>query len=245
MQVLISCAKTMGCIQASVPEMSLPHFSTEAAAAVRQLLSFSPEMLRSMLHVNAKIAAENALRFSHFFDETETNVPALLAYTGIVFKYIRPGDFTSDDFYYAQQHLFITSFLYGLLRPLDGIRPYRLEGNVHLPDATGPDRFEFWRPCLTDMLLNAVKADDGILINLASNEMKRLFDWKRVEKEVRIITPDFTTIKEGRERSIVIYTKMCRGEMTRFILKNRLVSPVELEAFEPISDLPVITTIEG
>lgn len=86
-----------------------------------------------------------------------------------------------------------------------------------------------------------MKADDGVLVNLASAEMKRLFDWRRIAGELNVITPEFKTIKEGRERSIVIYTKMSRGQMARFILKNRLVHPSELAAFEPaIAEAPVV-----
>ena len=232
MQILISCAKTMGQIEGNIPFTSQPAFLDDAAATVHQLATMSADDLKVALHTTPKIAAENALRFDHFFDEANAAYPALFAYTGIVFKQIAPERFIQEDVEYAQQHLFITSFLYGLLRPLDEIRPYRLEGNVRLPDEDGPTRFEHWQPLLTDMLIDAVKADDGVLVNLASSEMKRLFDWKRVCKEVKVVTPEFKVMQEGRWRTIVIYTKMCRGQMTRFILNNHPVSVDELNQFE-------------
>lgn len=245
MQILLACAKTMGHVPAAVPELTEPAFADEAAAAVRQLLALGPDELARALHVSGRPAAEAALRFRRFFAPDEAPVPAILAYTGIVFRYLRPADFSADDFRYAQRHLFITSFLYGLLRPLDGIRPYRLEGNVHLPDEDGPSRFDYWKPRLTERLIEAVQADDGVLVNLASAEMKRLFDWRRVCASVRVVTPEFRVMDGGRLRSVVVYAKMCRGAMARFILRNRLVNVAELSHFEPapadaVGQLPIV-----
>ena len=158
-------------------------------------------------------------------------MPAIGAYTGAVFKRILPKDFTADDFRYAQEHLRITSFLYGLLRPLDGIRPYRLEGDVRLPEKGGITMFDYWKPLLTDYFIEEIKKRGGILVNLASGEMKDLFDWKRVESEVRVVTPDFQVWKGGKLKTVVIYAKMCRGEMVRHIIKNRIGCPEDLRGF--------------
>lgn len=248
MQILISCAKTMADpalpLPGGFPATTTPAFAGDAADTVRRLQAFDTDGLRAALHVPARIAAENALRFARYFDMDVPTCPALMAYTGIVFKYIRPEDFTPADYEYAQSHLFITSFLYGLLRPADGIRPYRLEGNVRLDD-DGPTRFEHWQPLLTDALIRAVKADDGILVNLASAEMKRLFDWRRVCHEVQVVTPVFRTMQGGQFRPVVIYTKMCRGQMTRFILKNRPVAVEKLRHFEPDIEAPTVMELES
>lgn len=98
------------------------------------MTQFTAEELAQMLKVNPKLAAENYLRYHEFLSPETPALPALLSYTGIVFKRIYPADFTAEDFRYAQQHLLITSFLYGLLRPLDSIQSYRLEGSVRLPE---------------------------------------------------------------------------------------------------------------
>lgn len=92
--------------------------------------------------------------------------------------------------------------------------------------------FEYWRPRLTDELIKRVKADDGVLINLASNEMRILFDWKRVTKELKVLTPEFKTESSGRLRNVTVYAKICRGAMTRFIIKNALENPDELRLFD-------------
>ena len=136
-----------------------------------------------------------------------------------------------DDFEYAQEHLRLTSFCYGLLRPLDTIRSYRLEGDVVLPELGNQTMFSYWQSRLTDVFIEDIKKAGGVLCNLASDEMKGLFDWKRVEKEVRVITPEFQVWKNGKLASIVIYIKMSRGEMTRFILKNKIENPEELKKF--------------
>ena len=125
-----------------------------------------------------------------------------------------------------------SSFLYGLLRPLDTIRTYRLEGDAVLPGRGDETMFSYWQSRLTDDLLGRIHADDGILVNLASGEMKRLFDWKRVCREARVITPEFRIREGDRLKTVVVYTKMCRGEMTRHILKNRIADPATLRSFE-------------
>lgn len=214
----------------AVPELTVPHFEKEARRNALEMMHYSPEALGKLLHVNSKIAAENYVRFREFLAEDITPTPALCTYTGAVFKRIAPEDFTQEDFLYAQNHLLITSFLYGLLRPLDGIRLYRLEGDVRLHD--GCTMFDYWKPLLTDYLIDAVKQQGGVLVNLASAEMKDLFEWRCVEREVEIITPDFRVWKGGTLKTVVMYAKMCRGEMTRFILKNQIERPDDLKRFE-------------
>ena len=226
MLTFISCAKTMVSHRSlKVPEVTVPYFEAEAVRNALEMSQVSAAELEKLLKVNAKIAAENKVRFHDFCSEDNHPMPAIGAYTGAVFKRILPKDFTADDFRYAQEHLRITSFLYGLLRPLDGIRPYRLEGDVRLPEKGGITMFDYWKPLLTDYFIEEIKKRGGILVNLASGEMKDLFDWKRVESEVRVVTPDFQVWKGGKLKTVVIYAKMCRGEMVRHIIKIALDAP--------------------
>lgn len=232
MMIFISCAKTMTArSKITTPITSAPEFQAEATQNALDMSQFPAEELECRLRVNSKIAAENYLRFQDFCSESNKALPALLAYTGIVFKRIQPQDFTAEDFMYAQDHLRITSFLYGLLRPLDLIKNYRMEGDIKLPERGGISMFDYWKPILTDRFIEAIKEQGGVLINLASGEMKDLFDWKRVEKEVQVITPEFQVLKKGKLTTIVIYAKMCRGEMTRFIIKSRIEKPEDLKRF--------------
>ena len=213
-----------------LPLATEPTFLAEANANMQQLLHYSVEELQDMLRCNREIAAENWQRYRQFFD-AEGLVPAVFAYDGMVFQKLAPETFSADDLSYANNHLLIGSFLYGLLRPLDMVHRYRLEGDVVLPE-NGVSMFDFWKPILTDWFIRKIKADDGILVNLASNEFRDLFDWKRVKKEVTVVTPQFKVDKGGKLATIVIYTKMCRGAMTRWILQNRLTSIDALKAFE-------------
>ena len=232
MMTFISCAKTMTAhSKIKTPVTSIPRFQAEAVQNALDMSQFSAAELERLLRVNNKIAASNYLRFHDFCSEANAALPALLAYTGMIYKHIAPQDFTTEDFLYAQDHLRLTSFLYGLLRPLDLIKNYRMEGDVRLPERGGITLFDYWKPILTEVFIETIKAQGGVLINLASAEMKDLFHWKRVEQEVRIITPEFQVWKKGKPTTVVVYAKMCRGEMTRFIIKNRIEKPEDLKQF--------------
>lgn len=234
MLIFISCAKTMTTQTKTSIEIptSIPLFEKEAEQHALEIGNLSVEELGKLLHINQKLASENKLRYQEFFSETNQALPAILAYTGMVFKRLNAFDFTSDDFYYAQDHLLITSFLYGLLRPMDLIKNYRLEGTVKLNSNNGESMFNFWKGILTDYFIDAIKKQGGILINLASEEMKNLVDWKKVTKETNVITPEFYTLKDGKLKAVTVYAKMCRGEMTRFIIKNQIENPENLKSFK-------------
>ena len=232
MIILLSCAKTMSKNSKTQPPISSnPIFQKEASDIILHLSQYSVDELKQALHIPERLAAENLMRFQEFHSDETPSLPALLAYTGIVFKNIDPKSFTPDDFTYAQEHLRITSFCYGLLRPLDLIRPYRLEGDVVIPELGEENMFGFWKKRLTQPFLQEIEKNGGVLFNLASSEMKSLFDWKQIEKNTRVITPEFKIIKGGKPTTIVIYTKMARGAMTRYILKNRIEDPEDIKSF--------------
>lgn len=157
MMIYISCAKTMTArSRQQVPYTTVPYFEKEAHENAMHMAQFSTEELTRLLRINNKLAAENVLRYHDFLSPDAPSLPALLAYTGIVFKRLNPKDFTEEDWKYAQQHLFITSFLYGLLRPLDLIKNYRLEGDVRMPEHGDITMFEYWRPLLTEYFITEI-----------------------------------------------------------------------------------------
>lgn len=210
--------------------LSLPRFQNEAQAFAKDMAQYSTETIAEMLGCSQQIAVQNKLRFMQFFDE-KSKLPAVLAYHGQAYKHLKAETLTANDLNYSQGKLWITSFLYGLLRPLDGILPYRMEGIVELPSGEGKNMFGFWKSRLTDVLIDSVKADDGILIHLATEEYQHLFDWQRVRKEVRIIQPLFY-MKKGNDLKIqAVWAKTCRGAMARFIIQNRFTTPDDLSAF--------------
>lgn len=228
---MISCAKTMtDSSTVKTPAVTVPEFSKEASEIAFYMAQFPVDELERLLKVNAKIAVENYKRYQEFHS-VSASLPAVLAYTGMVFKRLNPGDFSEQDFTYAQEHLTFTSFCYGLLRPLDSIHNYRLEGDVRIPELGNQTLYSYWRPKLTDYFIENIKSNGGILCNLASDEMKKLFDWNRLVQEVNVVTPEFQVWKNEKLTNIVIYTKMARGEMTRYIIKNRITNPEQLKSF--------------
>lgn len=232
MQILIGCAKIMtGCAPSDISFATKPTFQSQANDNAMQMLNYSVEELCEMLHINRDMALENWKRFRSFHDNS-IRQPAAFCYDGMVYQRLAPETLSDSELRYANDHLMISSFLYGILRPLDMINKYRLEGNVILPNNNSKSMFDFWKPIITDWFINKIKADDGILIYLASDEMRNLFDWKRVKSEVKVITPTFKVDKNGKLKTIVIYTKMCRGAMARYIIKNRITNIDELKSFE-------------
>lgn len=229
MQILLACAKIMNeATETKTPLVTKPKFLKEAEHFALLMSQRTVDELMDMFHCSRQLAIENKLRYERFFAENES-LPAILAYYGQAYKCLSANLLSSKDFLYAQHHLWITSFLYGLLRPLDMIHPYRMEGKVELD---GKTMFKHWKPMLTDLLIDSVKSDDGILVHLATEEMQHLFDWKKVLKEVVVIQPQFLVMKNGKLKSVTVYAKSCRGAMTRFIIKNRLGNPNELTKFE-------------
>ncbi len=232
MQIILACAKTMNSsAETAVPLLTTPRFDEDARRFAMELSRWQVEDLQQALHCSEQIARDNHLRYHRFFDGSE-KLPAVLGYFGQAYKHLRAASFNDADFLFAQKHLFITSFLYGLLRPLDYIHPYRLEGKIRLEATDGITMFDYWKPRLTDFLIDAVKADDGILVHLATEEMEHLFDWKRVRREVRVVQPLFYEDRGDVLKAVSVYAKSCRGAMTRHIIKNRLAAPSQLLDFE-------------
>lgn len=231
MQIFIAPSKDMTDKNSlGIEAVSTPSFQEEAKKIALDMMAYSSEELAKMLKINPRLANITKLRFGNFLNPG-SELPAVVAHNGIVFKYLQPGLSDKSQLEYAQNHLLIASFLYGLLRPLDAIKCYRLEGSIRLP-GIGDKRIDrFWQPLLTDFLIRSVKKDDGILLCLASEEMKNLFDWKRVEKEVKVIQPRFQTRSRGKLRTTVVYMKMCHGAMARYALEKEIADPEKLKDF--------------
>lgn len=232
MHILLSPAKTItGTSKIKVPSGTIPQFQQAATDIALYMAQYSVEDLKRLLKLSPKLALESYERFQHFHSTDKRPLQALLAYTGVVFKHINPKDFSEEDFLFAQTHLRIVSICYGLLRPLDLIKPYRMEYDIKLPELGDGNMYNFWKGRQTQSLIKEVKADDNLLINLASMDVQPAFEWKKIEDSVRIITPEFKVWKNGKAETIVIYAKMARGQMSRYIIKNKISNPEELKSF--------------
>lgn len=232
MQIILSPAKTMsGTSKIKAPVATLPRFQQEATEIALQMTQYPIVELGRILKINPKLAIDNYRRFQDFHAEEPPSLQAILAYTGLVFKYLNPKDFSEDDFLYAQEHLRFGSFCYGLLRPLDLIKPYRMEYDVKLPELAEGNMYTYWCHRQTQTLIDDVKAAGNTLIYLASMDIQPSFEWKKVEESIRVITPEFKIWKNGKADTVVVYAKMARGLMTRHIIKNRIEDPEDLKHF--------------
>jgi cytoplasmic iron level regulating protein YaaA (DUF328/UPF0246 family) len=220
-----------GASNVKAPPATTPRFIKEAKEIALYMIQFPAEELSRVLKINPGLAAGNYLRFQHFHSGDTPSLQALLAYTGVVFKNINPTDFSPGDFLFAQDSLRIASFCYGLLRPLDMIKPYRMEGDMKIPELGDGNLYAYWRDRQTDTLIHDVKQAGNTLVNLAAMDIQPAFRWQKAAEETRIITPGFKVWKGNKAQTIVIYAKMARGQMVRYIIKNRINNPEELKNF--------------
>ena len=174
MHIILSPAKTMaGTSKIKAPAGTTPRFNQEAIEIALHMAQYPAEELGRMLKLSPKLMMESYHRFQNFHSAEEEPLQALLAYTGVVFKNINPKDFTEADFRFAQDHLRLVSICYGLLRPLDLIKPYRMEYDVKLPELGEGNMYIYWRARQTEPLIEEVKADDNLLINLGSMDLQQ------------------------------------------------------------------------
>lgn len=241
MQILLANAKIMRSddeLRDVAPwPLSVPRWGEVAALLAAEMARMEVGDLASQFHCSAKIAAECWQRFRDF--AVATPRPAIAAFNGQAYKHLRALSLSDGAIGFAQQRLWITCFLYGLLRPLDAVVPYRMGCDVHLDATDDCTVHHFWRMVakdadgisLTDALIQSVKADDGTLLHLSTEEYEHLFQWQRVCSEVRVVQPLFYVRSAGRLKVQAVWAKTCRGAMVRFILENKIACAEALQAF--------------
>lgn len=209
-----------------------PQFLDDACELIDQLKPLEPHQVSNLMGISEKLGELNAERYQQWHTPfTPDNArPAVLAFNGDVYAGLDAPSFSKDDFQFAQKHLRILSGLYGILRPLDLMQPYRLEMGTKFENSRGKDLYAFWGNKLTNAL-NDELADEGkVLINLASNEY-----FKSIKKQAlnaRIITPQFKDWKNGQYKMISFYAKKARGLMCAYAIKNRIDDPEGLKGFD-------------
>lgn len=207
-------------------------FVKEAKALIKELIKYSPPEMEVLMKINSKLAEQNFRRHISWKSQHDlsNSRQALLAYDGAVYRGINPEDFSEGQLLFANDHLRILSGLYGVLRPLDLIQPYRLELGTKLKNRKGNNLYIFWETKITTYFKKELqKQNDNILIDLASKEYSSVIDMSKIK--ARIITPVFKEYKRGNYKVVTIYAKRARGLMSRFIIKNKIVSPDELKDF--------------
>lgn len=233
MLIVISPAKTLDYESApKTKTFTTPDYLKQSQQLINRLRNFSSLDISDLMKVSAKIAGLNFDRYESWKKPfTLKNAKqSILAFKGDVYTGLDAESFKADDFKFAQNHLRVLSGLYGLLRPLDLMQPYRLEMSTRLKTDSGKNLYEFWGSEITDGLnkqLKKIKSD--YLINLASNEYFKAVKPKELNAE--IITPAFKEFKNGDYKMIGIYAKKARGMLSRYIIQNKLSSPEELKSF--------------
>lgn len=232
MLTVLSPAKTLDYQSPWDCASSQPAFLDQSEQLIGQLRSLSPQDICGLMKISDALGLLNFDRFQQWSRPfTRSNAkPALLAFKGDVYTGLQADAFDADDLAFAQQHLRVLSGLYGVLRPLDLMQPYRLEMGTRLANHRGRDLYRFWGDQLA-LALNAQAEATGAtcLVNLASNEYFRAVAQKKLT--LPVINPVFEDEKNGNYKVISFFAKKARGMMARFIVKQRLTRPEQLKAF--------------
>ena len=233
MLILISPAKKLDFETAPITERYTEcDFLPQAQELIDTAKDLSKGDIAKLMHLSDNLAQLNVDRYQSWtLPFTPQNAkPALLAFKGDVYAGMNADTFTEANLDFAQQHLRMLSGLYGLLRPLDLIQPYRLEMGTRLSNSRGKNLYEFWGEQITDAVNEALaQAGSDRLINLASNEYFKSVKTKRLNGQ--LITPQFKEHKDGAYKIIGIYAKRARGLMSRYIIENELIDAQDIKAF--------------
>ncbi len=234
MLMVISPARTLDFETPPTTErFTQPQYLDHSQELISQLRELAPAQIAELMHLSDKLAGLNAARFGSWTPAftPENAKQALLAFKGDVYTGLQAETLSEDQLDYAQKHLRTLSGLYGLLRPLDLMQPYRLEMGTRLANARGKDLYAFWGTRISEWL-NEALADQGddLLLNLASTEYFSAV--KRSALNARIIDIEFKDLKNGQYKIISFYAKKARGMMSRFVIEERIDSPEALRAFD-------------
>lgn len=225
MRVIISPAKKMNVDSDSFAVESLPRFIREAEQLRDALRKLEPKELQCLWKCSDSLAALNTERLRSM-DLYQNLTPAILAYEGIQYQYMAPGVFSTGQLEYIREHLRILSGFYGLLRPFDGVTPYRLEMQAKLSVNGCRDLYAFWGGRLADQLAR----EAGLVLNLASKEYSRAVE-PYLPASVRFLTCTFGELSGGKILEKGTMCKMARGQMARWLAENTISDPGDLPFF--------------
>jgi hypothetical protein len=234
MLFLLSPAKSL---DFDPPAAEVPHtqplFVPQAQALINILQHKSPQEIASLMSLSDSLAGLNVARYQAWRPKfTAKNAKqAVLAFNGDVYDGLDAKTLDADDLTWAQDHLCILSGLYGVLRPLDYMQPYRLEMGTKLPNPGGKDLYQFWGTQITDYLNTRLQRDTTpVIVNLASQEYFKAVDTKALK--ARVVDCVFEDFKDGKYKIISFYAKRARGLMARFAATRRINLPEQLKGFD-------------
>lgn len=229
MRIIISPAKKMNIDPDSLAVKALPQFLPEANQLLAAMRALDYAQLKSLWHTSDNIALPMYRQLTAL--ELSMNLtPAIIAYEGIQYRYMAPSIFETQQLVYIEEHLRILSGFYGLLRPFDGIVPYRLELQAKLATGTNSDLYSFWGAKLAQQL----SRETDLILNLASQEYSRIIT-KHLPPTIRCITCTFGDWQDDKIKAKGTLCKMARGEMVRWLAEHQLTRPDDLKYFNRLS----------
>lgn len=226
MRIIISPAKKMNEDTDALPWKDLPVFLKTTEQIMDWMKSLSCEEARKLWQCNEKLAVLNFRRFKEM-DLKRNLTPALISYEGIQYQYMAPMVFLDKEWDYVQKNLRILSGFYGVLKPLDGVTPYRLEMQAKAKIGEKQDLYEFWGSRIYKEVLD----ESRVIINLASKEYSKCIE-NHLQKEDKLITCIFGELKDGKVVQKGTMAKMARGEMVRFMAEKGIENPQDMKAFD-------------
>ncbi len=219
MKIIISPAKKLSDKKVSVGNPSQIQFLDETKYLVAQLRNYTVTDIKKLMGLSDNLAQLNYQRYQQWDLESQEVGPAVHMFQGDVYKGLKADELSEDALLFAQDNLRIISGLYGLLRPLDLVFPYRLEMGTNIQTKDGDNLYQFWGDKLREALLSQMQ-DEEVLVNLASNEYSKALQLKSLNQP--IITPVFKDYKNGKFKVISFFAKRARGEMANFIINNKI-----------------------
>ena len=227
--IIISPAKKMNICDDDLSPSSIPCFINKTKTLHETLRSFSYEELKKLLVCNDKIAELNYDRYFHM-DLNKGFTPSILSYEGIQYKYMSPNSFSNEEFIYLNNHLKILSGFYGVLKPFDGVTPYRLEMQAKLKVNNFKDLYSFWN----DSIYKEVSKNCDIILNLASKEYSKTIE-KYLTPKDKYITCVFGSLNDSKIKVKATEAKMARGLMVRYLAKNNIHNIDDIKDFSDLS----------
>lgn len=234
MIILVSPAKKIEFTPGEYPvNTTMPHFLNESELLINSLKKYDIKALESLMKISPALAELNFIRYNKWQKKynSQNSGPAIFLFKGDVYQGININTFNDSQLEFTQKHLRILSGMYGVLRPMDLIQPYRLEMGTKLPVDSAADLYHFWDNKITDFINQEIKTHENkLIINLASDEYFKSVKTKNIS--VKIIKPVFKDEKNGKYKIISFYAKKARGLMTRFIVENSITDYEKLKAFD-------------
>ena len=235
MIILVSPAKTLDFDSKSpTNKAEKPLFTKQSEKLIKELQKLKPDDIKSLMSISDKLAELNYNRFQEWTKnhDKQNAKQAVFAFKGDVYTGLDAESLSPKEIDFCHKHLRILSGLYGMIRPLDFIQPYRLEMGTKFPEnKLAKNLYEFWKETVTDEVNDTLKKmKSNLIINLASNEYFKVIDTKKLDG--KIVSPVFKDEKKGTYKVIAFYAKKARGLMTRYIIKNNITDTESLQGFD-------------